>query len=555
MAGSAEYSYYDILSITAKATLDDIRLAYREQARYYHPDVTDLDLQVAAAKLKIVNEAYETLKDPEKKRTYDLRLMAQRESKLWTYLPGILDQLKNDRGKAAFEELRELQTLAPDSDLVRGLIATTLHIQAGMAFEATKFQTARKFIGQALAVNFADEDFRNQLLADLALIDQRFKTGGSTGVAALFTQLSTHDPVVVLRALQQAEGLDYSEESAKLSPEFWKLAADSPFREVRAAAVKSLLVHLPGFQEGLRLLHDLYTLTKKTRTLTLQLEQDKAVLLKRLGKKDYAQIAPLLCALIWEGTEPFRRGVIDAIGEMGHAPATIRLLPLLFSAFPSIRGGAALATDKIEGNFGVADRLRGMVGLESEDGRAKRKLTELRSKTKKKDLIAAENLCLFWEQPARRGDVIRTWLAEGRAGNPLTEDSPDPSNDLISFLLVSLVDKRGGVHEVARDAFVKIGSSAVAPLCSVLRDDDWLIRKLAAEILGEIRDAGSVDALILALEDAKPLVAKAAAWALGEIRDAKATYPLLNLLKNEDPMVSDAAQAALNRIRGQTNRL
>ena len=50
-AGSPEYTYYDILSIQPKATEDQIRLAYREQARYYHPDVTEIDLTVAASKL------------------------------------------------------------------------------------------------------------------------------------------------------------------------------------------------------------------------------------------------------------------------------------------------------------------------------------------------------------------------------------------------------------------------------------------------------------------------------------------------------------------------
>ena len=326
-------------------------------------------------------------------------------------------------------------------------------------------------------------------------------------------------------------------------PELRRLASFSPFREVRIGAVKALIVHKPELAEALRLLLDVYTLTKKTRTLSHQLEQDKAILLKKLGKKEFGEIAPLLCGLVWEGTEAFRRGVVDAIGDMGNLAVADRLVPLIFSTSTLMRGGAAIALDKVEGHYGMADRLKGLVGLESEEARVKHKLSDLKQRFNKKQLAGFERFGMFWEQPAKRGEVIRAWLKD---------ETPD---NLIEFLLVSLIDKRGGVHEVAREAFVKLGESAVGPLCSALRDEDWLIRKLAAEILGDIKDHGSLDSLLGALEDPKPLVAKAAALALGELRDGRATHPLLNLLKHEDPMVSDAAQAALNRIRGQTTKL
>lgn len=543
VAGSPEYTYYDILSLHNKATEDQIRLAYREQARYYHPDVTELDSTVAAAKLKIINEAYETLKDPEKRRAYDLELMAYKEAQLWSFFPEILQLLKKEECKAAFEKLRELQGAAPDSDMVRGLLATTFHVQARLAYDTGKFQTARKFVQQALGIAFDDTDFRNQLQADLSLVEQKLKTPVTMGAAATLGQLASADPVVLIRAVQQAESTDHGEESAKLAPELWRLAAFSPFREVRIGAIKALTVHQPTLTEPLRLLLDLYTLTKKTRTLSHQLEQDKVTLLKKLGRKDHGEIAPLLCPLVWEGTEAFRRGVVDAIGDMGNAAVADRLVALLYSTSALLRGGAAIALDKAEGHYGVADRLKGLVGLETEEARVKRKFTEFKGRFNKRQLANMERYAMFWEQPARRGEVIKAWLKE---------DTPE---NLIEFLLVSLIDKRGGVHEVAREAFVKLSSTAVGPLCSALRDEDWLIRKLAAEILGDIKDVASLDSLLGALEDPKPLVAKAAALALGELRDARATYPLLNLLKHDDPMVSDAAQAALNRIRGQTTKL
>lgn len=62
-------SYYDILGITKGADDDAIKKAYRKLARKYHPDVSkDPD---GEAKFKEVGEAYEVLKDPDKRATYD----------------------------------------------------------------------------------------------------------------------------------------------------------------------------------------------------------------------------------------------------------------------------------------------------------------------------------------------------------------------------------------------------------------------------------------------------------------------------------------------------
>ena len=61
--------YYDILGVERTASQDDIKRAYRRLARKYHPDVSrESD---ADARFKEVGEAYEVLKDPEKRGAYD----------------------------------------------------------------------------------------------------------------------------------------------------------------------------------------------------------------------------------------------------------------------------------------------------------------------------------------------------------------------------------------------------------------------------------------------------------------------------------------------------
>lgn len=61
--------YYQIMGLDRNATQDDIKRAYRKLARKYHPDVSKESQ--AEARFKEVGEAYEVLKDPEKRAAYD----------------------------------------------------------------------------------------------------------------------------------------------------------------------------------------------------------------------------------------------------------------------------------------------------------------------------------------------------------------------------------------------------------------------------------------------------------------------------------------------------
>jgi curved DNA-binding protein len=61
--------YYDVLGVPRTASQDDIQRAYRKLARKYHPDVNKA--ADAEDKFKEINEAYEVLKDPDKRQKYD----------------------------------------------------------------------------------------------------------------------------------------------------------------------------------------------------------------------------------------------------------------------------------------------------------------------------------------------------------------------------------------------------------------------------------------------------------------------------------------------------
>lgn len=79
--------YYKVLGVSEDANQDDIRKQYRRLARKYHPDVSEAS--DAEERFKEVSEAYEVLRDEEKRREYDaLRSSGWRGGEEFTPPPG-----------------------------------------------------------------------------------------------------------------------------------------------------------------------------------------------------------------------------------------------------------------------------------------------------------------------------------------------------------------------------------------------------------------------------------------------------------------------------------
>ncbi|RCJ20494.1 molecular chaperone DnaJ [Nostoc sp. ATCC 43529] len=70
MAATDFKDYYAILGVSKTASQEEIKQAFRKLARKYHPDVNPGNKQ-AEARFKEINEAYEVVSDPDKRKKYD----------------------------------------------------------------------------------------------------------------------------------------------------------------------------------------------------------------------------------------------------------------------------------------------------------------------------------------------------------------------------------------------------------------------------------------------------------------------------------------------------
>lgn len=67
-------SYYALLGLHPSASVREIRQAYRELSKLYHPDTTQLPAAIATEKFRELNQAYGTLSNPDRRSAYDLKI-------------------------------------------------------------------------------------------------------------------------------------------------------------------------------------------------------------------------------------------------------------------------------------------------------------------------------------------------------------------------------------------------------------------------------------------------------------------------------------------------
>jgi curved DNA-binding protein CbpA len=71
---SKQQTYYALLGVHPSASPIEIRRAYRELSKKYHPDTTVLNTATATTKFQALNEAYATISHPDRRSAYDLQI-------------------------------------------------------------------------------------------------------------------------------------------------------------------------------------------------------------------------------------------------------------------------------------------------------------------------------------------------------------------------------------------------------------------------------------------------------------------------------------------------
>ena len=97
-AAQENSSYYSLLGLHPSASVIEIRRAYRELSKHYHPDTTKLSTEIATTKFQELNLAYATLSNPERRTTYDYLIGYSRLSVIQA--PSYLDRSVHSKIKS-----------------------------------------------------------------------------------------------------------------------------------------------------------------------------------------------------------------------------------------------------------------------------------------------------------------------------------------------------------------------------------------------------------------------------------------------------------------------
>jgi HEAT repeat protein len=128
----------------------------------------------------------------------------------------------------------------------------------------------------------------------------------------------------------------------------------------------------------------------------------------------------------------------------------------------------------------------------------------------------------------------------------LDAEGADADGDVIDLLICALADPREDVAERAEDLLELLAPESVDSL--VMELSRGMAPERAASVLGRIKDARALKALVTALRHPDPQVRMESCVALGELRDPAASEPLLVATRDPEHLVRAGAGAALDRI-------
>jgi curved DNA-binding protein CbpA len=174
-------NYYEILGVESTATAEEIKEAYRNKAKEWHPDTLPRDAnetekKLAEEKFKELNHAYEILSDADEKRKYDAELINQRTD----LINRIRDFSNNGKLSEAVEYAKRLYLLLPEDAECCDIYAEVLQALAIALAEtntAEDLTQAKEYLTIALEV-VKSAEIKNNIAANLELLKSRTGTSG-----------------------------------------------------------------------------------------------------------------------------------------------------------------------------------------------------------------------------------------------------------------------------------------------------------------------------------------------------------------------------------------
>ena len=139
--------YYEVLGIDKSASEEEIKKAYRQMAKKYHPDVNPGDAE-AEKKFKEASEAYAVLSDPEKRKQYD-----QFGHAAFDGGAGFVDGLFHPGEVVAFDAPQHVVDLPPGAE-----VAAHADAQAAVGLRAEGGLDVGQAVVAAAAALFPDAD-------------------------------------------------------------------------------------------------------------------------------------------------------------------------------------------------------------------------------------------------------------------------------------------------------------------------------------------------------------------------------------------------------------
>ena len=91
-AAAEEADYYEVLGVSKQTTPEEVKVRFKKLARLNHPDRfnTDTEIEAAKAKMQLINEAKDTLSDPDKRHKYDMMMSKLSAIQAFAELPTVV---------------------------------------------------------------------------------------------------------------------------------------------------------------------------------------------------------------------------------------------------------------------------------------------------------------------------------------------------------------------------------------------------------------------------------------------------------------------------------